>query len=67
MALLQPKKKREKAPFRFSIDSNLADDIRHYCKYVGFEKIEEFFEEAAVHILTKDKAFKEWRETQKTT
>ncbi|MEO9205037.1 MAG: hypothetical protein ABI296_04880 [Gammaproteobacteria bacterium] len=65
MALLQPKQKREKTPLRFNIDANVAEEIRSYCDYAGFTKIEEFIEEAALHILNKDKAFKEWKDRQK--
>jgi len=63
MAIIQPKKKREKTQLRVNIDSTVAEEVGRYCAYAGFQKADDFFEEAALHILTKDKAFKEWKES----
>lgn len=65
MAIIQPKKKREKTQLRVNIDSIIAEEVGQYCTYAGFQKVDDFFEEAVFHILTKDKAFKEWKESVK--
>jgi len=41
----------------------LLQEIKHYCEYAAFKKVDEFFKEAAAHIFIKDRAFNEWKET----
>ncbi len=65
MALLKPKHKSERTQVRINIDSEVAKEVGRYCDYAGFKKEDEFFEEAALHILSKDKHFKEWKEKAK--
>lgn len=67
MSLIQPKQKREKIQIRINIDTTISEEMKHYCQYAGFTKLDDFIEEAAQHILGKDKQFKEWKENQKTT
>ncbi len=62
MAILKPKIKSEREQIRLSIDSQVLVEISHYCEYAGFRKQDEFFEEAALHILSKDKEFREWKD-----
>lgn len=63
MSILKPKPKQERSQIRIHVDSQVLSEISRYCEYAGFKKQDEFFEEAALHILTKDKDFKEWKET----
>jgi hypothetical protein len=62
MAIIKPKPKQEKEQIRIQVDSQILAEVNRYCEYAGFKKPEDFFEEAALHILTKDKEFKEWKE-----
>lgn len=64
MSLIKPKPEGKKITFKVSINSNTADEIKRYCDFAGFKNNDEFLEEAATHILSKDKDFKEWREKQ---
>lgn len=64
MAIIKPKPKSEREKVTMQIDAQVLQEIKHYCQYAGFAKSDEFFEEAAVHILVKDKDFKEWKEQQ---
>ena len=64
MSILKPKPKQEKAQIRITVDTQILSDIQKYCEYAGFNKPDDFIEEAALHILTKDKDFKEWKETR---
>ena len=57
MPLIKAKKKIEKDQLRINIDSNLLTNIKNYCDWAGVQKIDEFLEQAAQYILTKDK---EW-------
>jgi hypothetical protein len=59
MPIIKPKSKSQKEYIRIKIDSELLQEIRHYCSYAGFNKCDEFFAEAAIYILAKDKEFKE--------
>lgn len=67
MSLIKPKQEQKHERVRIKMDSKLLTDINCYCEYAGFKKSDEFFEEAALHILTKDKDFKEWKETNAQT
>lgn len=62
MAILKPKIKSEREQIRLNIDSQVLVEISRYCEYAGFKKQDEFFEEAALHILSKDKEFREWKD-----
>lgn len=63
MSIIKPKPEQEREKIRVQIDSQILAEIGRYCEYAGFKKPDEFFEEAAIHILTRDKEFKEWKET----
>lgn len=67
MSIIKPKPKQERQQIRIQIDSQLLSDIARYCEYAGFRKQDEFFEESALHILSKDKDFKEWKEMNAQT
>jgi len=62
MAIIKPKAIIERSQIRISIDSQVLVEVERYCEYAKFKKPDEFFEEAALHILSKDKDFKEWKD-----
>ena len=62
MSIIKPKPKFEREQIRIQMDSLILSEIKRYCEYVGFKKHDEFFEESASYILSKDKDFKEWKE-----
>lgn len=62
MSIIKPKPTVERTQLRINIDAQVLADIQRYCSYAKFKKPDEFFEEAALHILSKDKDFKEWKE-----
>ena len=62
MAIIKPKPTVERTQFRISVDAKVLAEVEQYCTYAQFKKPDEFFEEAALHILTKDKDFKEWKD-----
>lgn len=62
MSLIKPKPIIERTQLRINIDSQILADIHQYCSYANFKKPDDFLEEAALHILSKDKDFKEWKE-----
>lgn len=61
MAIIKPKPTVERTQFKLSIDAQVLAEVERYCVYAKFKKPDEFFEQAALHILTKDKDFKEWK------
>ncbi len=63
MAIIKPKPIVERTQIRINIDAHVFEEIKRYCSYAKFKKLDEFFEEAALHILTKDRDFKEWKES----
>ncbi len=62
MAIIKPKPTVLRTQVRISIDAEIIAEVERYCTYAKFKKLDEFFEEAALHILSKDKEFKEWKE-----
>jgi hypothetical protein len=64
MPILKPRVKHKKAQHRINIDESLLDKIKLYCEFVGSLKIDDFFEDAALYILNKDKEFKDWLESK---
>ena len=62
MSLLKPKQKIERAQYRINLDAAVLAEVKQYCDYAGFKKLDDFFEEAAIHIFSRDKAYKEWKE-----
>jgi metal-responsive CopG/Arc/MetJ family transcriptional regulator len=55
MAIIKVKKKPEKEQVRISIENQLLEKIKQYCEWAGVTKHDEFFEQAAEYILSKDK------------
>lgn len=55
MPIIKVKQKAEKEQTRISIEGELLDNIRLYCDWLKIKKIDDFFEQAAEHILKKDK------------
>lgn len=62
MSILKPKPTIERTQFRVSIDKQILSDVERYCEYANFKKVDDFLEEAALHILSKDKDFREWKD-----
>ena len=55
MALLNAKQKSKKVPFSLRLDDALVSEIKAYNAWVGIDRLEDFFEQAARFILEKDK------------
>lgn len=55
MPIIKSKQKQEKAQVRISIESEILNTIKQYCDWAGVKKQDEFFEEAAKYLLSKDK------------
>ena len=64
MAIIKPKSIVEFTKIKISIDTQILAEIKRYCSYAKFEKPDEFFEEAALHIFAKDKDYKEWKDKE---
>ena len=59
MPIIKAKPKQEKEQIRISIDKSIIDNIKAYCAWANISKPDDFFEQAADYILSKDK---EWRD-----
>ncbi|MBN9230961.1 MAG: hypothetical protein BGO90_15200 [Legionella sp. 40-6] len=57
MALLTAKKINSKEKIKVEIDHDIFTKISKYCEWSGIATINDFFEEAATYIFSKDK---EW-------
>ena len=55
MPIIKSKNKTDKEQIRISIEKNIIEKIRQYCEWAGVKKHDEFFEQAAEYILSKDK------------
>lgn len=55
MPIIKAKENIKKEQLRISIEKSIADEIRQYCEWAGVKKADDFFEQAAQYILSKDK------------
>ncbi len=55
MPIIKSKDKSEKEQIRISIEKSIVEKIKLYCEWAGVKKPDEFFEQAALYILSKDK------------
>jgi hypothetical protein len=55
MPIIKPKQKNEKEQIRISIENRVLEKIKQYCEWAGISKQDEFFEQAAEFVLSKDK------------
>ena len=63
MALLKPSTKTEKTQVRINIDLIILEQAKAYCAFADIQKLDEFFEKAAIFVMRKDRA---WKNKQKT-
>lgn len=64
MPLIIPESKQEKIAVTIHLTSELLHEIKAYYQYTGLpinEKLDGFFEQAALYIFKKDKDFKKWK------
>ena len=57
MAIIKATPKQEKEQVRINIDKELYNTIKKYCDWAAVKKMDEFFEQAAEFVFSKDK---EW-------
>lgn len=55
MPIIKAKQKQDKEQMRISIDTRVLEQIKQYCEWAGISKQDEFFEQAAEYVLSKDK------------
>jgi hypothetical protein len=55
MPIIKAKQKQEKEQIRISIEKPILEKVRQYCEWANISKPDEFFEQAAEIILSKDK------------
>lgn len=57
MPIIKAKQKNEKEQIRISIDKPVLAKIKKYCEWANVAKQDEFFEQAAEFVLSKDKGW----------
>jgi len=55
MAIIKAKEKSSKVQLRVGIEKNIFEEIKKYCEWADVQKTDDFFEQAAQYILSKDK------------
>ena len=55
MPIIKAKQKQDKEQIRISVDKGLLDKIKQYCDWANVTKQDEFLEQAAEFVLSKDK------------
>jgi hypothetical protein len=60
MPIIKSKHKQEKTIIRINIENKIADTIQQYCDWAGVKKQDDFFEQAAEYLLSKDKDWKNY-------
>jgi hypothetical protein len=65
MAIIKPKQKIEKQQMRISLETPLIEKITKYCELLNIKKTDDFFEQAAEYVLSKDKDWQAHTKKQK--
>lgn len=55
MPIIKAKEKATKEQLRINIEKNIFDEVKQYCEWASVKRIDDFFEQAAQYILSKDK------------
>lgn len=55
MPIIRSNGVQEKEVCRFRLDVSTMDKVRQYCEWAGVNKVDEFFQQAAEYILSKDR------------
>lgn len=63
MPIIKAKQKQEKEQVRIIIEKPILEKIKQYCEWAGINKQDEFFEQAAEFVLSKDKDWLSHHET----
>jgi len=58
MPIVKVKQKQDKTQVRINIENKIFETIKKYCDWAGVNKHDDFFEEAAKYLLSKDKDWK---------
>lgn len=62
MPLLKPSAKSNKKVVRLSLPDELISGIDKYCKWANIQKSEDFFEQAAQLVFSKDRDWRKHKE-----
>lgn len=57
MPIIKAKQKQEKEQIRVSIEKGVLEKIKQYCEWAGISKQDDFFEQAAEFVFSKDKGW----------
>ncbi len=60
MPIVKAKQKQDKTQIRINIETKIFESIKEYCDWANVHKHDDFFEEAAKYLLTKDKDWKNY-------
>lgn len=55
MPIIKTKEKQETEQLRIVIDARVLEKVKRYCEWANIGKPDEFFEQAAEFVLSKDK------------
>lgn len=55
MPIIKPAGRQEKELCRFKMDAGTMDKVRQYCEWAGVSRLDDFFQQAADHILARDR------------
>jgi len=58
MPIVKVKQKQDKTQVRINIETKILGTIKQYCEWANVHKHDDFFEEAAKYLLSKDKEWK---------
>lgn len=65
LALITAKKQTNKEKIKLEIDQEILLKINKYCEWVGISNIDQFFEDAATYIFSKDKDWNKYLKSSK--
>lgn len=57
MPIIRSSERQEKEQLRLTLDVSILEKVRQYCEWAGVTKLEEFFQQAAEYVLSKDRGW----------
>lgn len=64
MPIVKAKQKQDKTQIRINIETQVFEAIKQYCDWAGVHKQDDFFEQAANYLLSKDADWKNYLKQQ---
>ncbi|HBD7476113.1 TPA: hypothetical protein KKX77_002641 [Legionella pneumophila] len=67
MAIINAKSISKKEKIKVELNKSIYSEIQSYCSWVGIDDLNHFFEEAASFVFSKDKDWKSFKKSSRSS